>query len=204
MSEQNEIWPAMNPTLRAHITYQDLQNISGEDMLSSSALYVFGQMLKRQYPHACGLQDTLLAQKSAFKSFPKNEFVQILHDGKNLWVSVSTYGCQENEIVYMDSFFNGRINIYIKTQICTLMKSLHPKIAIKVAAVKQQSGGADCGIYALAFVQYILMHKGAPPANINFDQKLMRHHLLRALASDKLDPFPLTISKAKYAEPQKI
>eukprot|EP00794_Sanderia_malayensis_P011416 gene11416-12606_t len=97
-----EIWPAMNPTLRSNITYQDLCSISGEKMLTSSSIYIFMEMLKRQHPNVRGLQDTLLAEKAAFKSLPNSEFVQILHDGKHHWVAVSTHGCKPGEIIYMD------------------------------------------------------------------------------------------------------
>lgn len=71
------------------------------------------------------------------------------------------------------------------------MKSTNTKIAIKVASVKQQGGSADCGIYSLAFTQFIVMNKEAPPVNITFGQQL-----------DKLEPIPMTTGNARYY-PQK-
>ena len=79
----------------------------------------------------------------------------------------------------MDSLFKGKVSAHIKKQIRFNMNSKEKKkIKIKVAGVQQQTNGIDCGLYAIAFINYILYNK-AFPFGVKFDQSKMSHHLLR-------------------------
>ena len=52
----------------------------------------------------------------------KNQkFVQILHNNRAHWVTISTYNCKNGEVSYYYSLFSGRINDFVKQQICALM-----------------------------------------------------------------------------------
>ena len=60
-----------------------------------------------------GLQDLLLGQRLSFK-VARDSFIQILHDGRCHWVTVSTFVCDPGEINYYDSLFNGKITDSVK------------------------------------------------------------------------------------------
>ena len=58
---------------------------------------------------------------------------------------------------YYDSLFSGRINDFIKQQICALMQTDVDVLKINVTPVQQQTNLVDCGIFAMAFLTYILL-----------------------------------------------
>eukprot|EP00794_Sanderia_malayensis_P010259 gene10259-11311_t len=67
------------------------------------------QMMAMKFNYPAGLQDPVLGQKLKFKPLVDIPFVQILHDGNLHWIAISTYGCADNEILYMESSFHGSI-----------------------------------------------------------------------------------------------
>ncbi len=178
-------------SIRSTLTFKDLASISKNKMLTDNLINVFKKIMARDFNQQIGLQDTVLEQKMKFKCIPAGNFVQILHDGKYHWVAISTYGCQEGEISYMDSFFNGTIAKRIIEQICSILKCSLPKIKIKVASVQQQKNTVDCGIFAIAFIHTMLTGKQCV-SSISFDQVHMRSNILHAILNDKLEAFPVT------------
>ena len=181
-------------TLRQHLTKADLKSISDHQMLQDTVIHVFQEMIQCQYPETGGLQDPILGQSLTFSTYCSKPFVQVLHDGNNHWVAISTYDCEPGEVYYMDSFFRGRISDKVKQQICSILHSEKNCLRIKVLPVQQQTNGVDCGIYALAFILYYVQNKNYP-LDVTFDQGVMRHHLLRALSANRLEEFPEVINK---------
>ena len=55
--------------------------------------------------------------------------------------------------------------------------------------VQQQSNTIDCGVFALAFIHYILSEKKTP-AEANFDTSKMKRLLLHCLVENELSQFP--------------
>eukprot|EP00794_Sanderia_malayensis_P018489 gene18489-20338_t len=190
------VWPLLSHSVRENVTLGDQSKISSCKMLNDSVTHTLQQMMLRQYDCASGLQDPLPGQKLKFKPMTNKSFVQTLHDGKFHWVAVSTFGCSAGEVLYMDSLFRGKISTNTRQQICALLNCNLPKIRIMVLPVKQQTNNTDCGIYALAFTQYILLNKNNP-SEINFRQEKMRNHMLHALLKDHIDPFPSSSGTAK-------
>ena len=76
------------------------------------------------------------------------------------------------------------------------MQSKEPIISINALEVQQQKGGTDCGLFAIAFIEYIARTK-KNPANVLFDQSKMRNHALKCLKNDTIEPFPLTTKTTK-------
>ena len=190
-------------TLRQHLTTRDLKSISDNEMLDDTVIHVFQGMIQRQYPEMGGLQDPILGAKLSFSIYRSKPFLQILHNDNFHWIAVSTYECKPGEIYYMDSLFRGRIADKVKQQICSIMHSSTPSLKIKVLPVQQQTNGVDCGIYAVAFMLYYAMHKRYP-TEASFDQSLMRHHLLHALAANKLDEFQSTEKNGRKCRQKEI
>ena len=105
-------------TPRCSLDYSDLKDKLGRRMLCHSVVNTFQNMMDKQFPEAKGLRDSTLGQKLSFKVQKNKPFVQVLHDGKLHWIAISTYGCNEGEVCYIDSLFNGRITDHTKQQIC--------------------------------------------------------------------------------------
>ena len=112
-----------------------------------------------------GLQDPLLGQRLSFK-VARNPFIQILHDGRCHWVTVSTFGCDPGEINYYDSLFKGKITNSVKKQICNFSKE--KKVKVYVMSVQQQKNNTDCGIYRIAFAYFIA--NNADPSIVSLDE----------------------------------
>ena len=117
-------------------------------------------------------------------------FVQVLHDGKLHWKPISTYGCNEGEVCYIDSLFKGRIADHMKQQICAILDcDFKHQVKIKVLPVQQQSNGVDFGVFVLAFCFHILSEK-TNLVGIFFDESKFRHHLLHCFTANLISPFP--------------
>ena len=176
-------------TLRKNLTARDLKSISNNQALNDTVIQVFQAMIQQQYPEMGGLQDPVLGTNLTFSIYQSKPFLQILYNGSFHWIAVSTYECEPGENYYMDSLFQGRIADKVKQQICSITHSSTDFLKIKVLLVQQKTNGVDCGIYAVTFVLYYAMLKRYP-TEVTFNQSLMRHHLLRALAANKLEEFP--------------
>ena len=143
----------------AHITQSELKSLSDNEMISDVVINVAQKMMANRHPWLKGLQDPILGQTMSFRRFQSQPFVQILYDGVAHWVAISTFNCKPGEIILMDSLFKGRVSVHIKKQICFIMNSKEREIRIKVAGVQQQTNGISCGLYAIAFIKYILHNK---------------------------------------------
>ena len=89
----------------------------------------------------------------------------------------------------MDSVFHGRVPQQTKRQICSILNSNKKELKIVALPVQQQSNAIDCGVFALAFIHYILSEKKTP-VEVNFDTSKMRTHLLHCLVENELSQFP--------------
>ena len=78
-------------------------------MLSDNVVNAFQKIMEKQFPEANSLQDPIFGQTLSFKVQKNKPFVQVLHDGKLHWKPISTCGCNEGEVCYIDSLFKGRI-----------------------------------------------------------------------------------------------
>ena len=83
---------------------RDVSLILKENMLNDTVIQFFQSL----FDGINGLQDPLLGQRLSFK-VARNPFIQILHDERCHWVTVSTFGCDPGEINYYDSLFKGKI-----------------------------------------------------------------------------------------------
>ena len=61
---------------------------------------------------------------------------------------------------------------------------------VNALPLQQQNNSVDCGIFAIAFVHFVLRYKKYL-INITFKQFLMQNHALEALEKNKLELFPV-------------
>ena len=173
----------------------DISSLKHNRMLSDVVINLFQRMLKKQHPNVRGLQDTLLGNNLQFDVI-KTSFVQILYTGSHHWIAISTLGCNKGEVYLLDSLCNGRLTYQTKRQICSILHCKKDKIKVKVVPVQQQKNGVDCGLFAVAFIQYVIV-KNVNPTMVTFDQLQMRSHAIKAIESGRLDMFPTSQTTVK-------
>ena len=172
------------------VTNEDLEDITNKRMLSHNVINGFNILCRREFEHAAGFQDPLLGQTSQYSVMKNQKFLQILDNNRAHWVVISTYNCKNPEVNYYDSLFSGRINDFVKQQICALMEADMDVLKINVLPVQQQTNSVDCGISAIAFLTCILFYED--PKTQRFDEKLLRESLLQMLAEQYIRCFPTT------------
>ena len=63
------------------------------------------------------------------------EFIQILHNGQDHWITVSNISCREGEIEVFDSIYNT-IGSHSRKQIASLLDCEGKKIYVKIMDVQ--------------------------------------------------------------------
>ena len=96
-----------------------------------------------------GFQNAELGQYCGFNVEP-DEFIQIVHNGKDHWVTISTIGTKHPEEFVYNSLYCTAPNEFQK-QIAGLLHTQEKTITLKFAKVSMQKNGSDCGVYAIAF-----------------------------------------------------
>ena len=182
--------------MRSKLTFGDLPDLSDDRMINDATMNVFQKLIKAANPTTVGLEDTILGQKKHFSVHRSTPFVQILHTGSAHWVVISTYGCDANEVVLVDTLFRGRITLKLKHQICEILYSTLPEIKVKVAPVQQQGASLDCGPFAIAYANFIAQNK-CDPSHVSFDQSKLRSHMLKILKDNKISDFPISANNVK-------
>ena len=143
-------------------------------------------LLKQQYPEINGLQSTLYQQSDKPLLQPNNA-IQVIHILPQHWATILTIGCKENTIELYDSVFNT-ISLSTKNTIIKLLKP-NDSVTVFIKNVAKQTGGTDCGLYAIAYCTSLL--NGNDPCGVIYDQREMRSHLANCFQSKQLIPFPV-------------
>lgn len=119
---------------------------------------------------------------------------KVIHNGNLHWQAITTFGCKKGKVFLLDSLFHHRMTI--QRQICALLNCSLESIKVKSLPVQQQTGGVDCGLFAIAFLEYIARTMSMP-TDVSFNQKQFRNHALKCLKDDRIYPFPLAESPCK-------
>ena len=74
---------------------------------------------------------------------------------------------------------HASVSTKVKRQIAALLATQSKTIKLSFVDVQKQSGGYDCGLFALAFATALV--NGTNPGRYLYDQRNMRKHLLECL-----------------------
>ena len=170
------------------ILYERDHQILLNDRWLNDAIVNAAQSLLKQQFHTAGLLDVCALQTLAVDIQHHSEFVQVLHNGSNHWLTVSNIGADEGEVYIYDSMYCSTTSA-VKNAIAALLFSKLPKINLKFIDVQMQSGMTDCGLFAITFAT-ALCH-GEQPGQFLYSQELMRPHLLKCLEKQKISMFPI-------------
>lgn len=139
-------------------------------------------LLKEQFPHLGGFQNSLLSQNYGF--IPQDrESIQIHFVGGNHWCVSASIG---DEVTLYDSSLTCCLHSSLTHQMALIYRPLidtndedgeDHEIVVCISDVQQQVGSTDCGVFAVAFALHLAL--GEDPSLLIFDQKSMRPHLIK-------------------------
>ena len=133
---------------------------------------------------------------------PLPSAIQIFYNGYAHWVTTFSDG---NEIFLFDSLTHDDLPSTLEEQIAAVYASFCSKdglLTITKVGVQQQKGMTDCGLFAIAFAYHSA--RGDDVSKLEFDQSIMRQHLLDCFQSEELKPFPMTTAKPKKRKSKHI
>ena len=112
--------------------------------------------------------------------------MQVLNSGNSHWAVLSTVGCSVGVVQWLDSMHCGPSSSQQQMIISDLLQC--PKDSIQIVNemlnVQLQSGGSECGMFALANITAVVID--LCPSSLYFNQKLMQSHLVACL--ERKDP----------------
>ena len=135
-----------------------------------------------------GFQLVVRGQCCNFNVEP-DEFIQILHNGSNHWVTVSTIGTKHPEVFVYDNMYTKAPDI-LQQQITGLLHqrgSSYTEVYKSEHAVKQQRLSSFCNCFCNSTVLRDVA------AQLLFDESKMRHHLLKCLEQGCFTMFPVRL-----------
>ena len=141
-------------------------------------------LLHSQYGRP-GFQATTLAYNLRFNVM--REFIQVLHNGEDHWVTISTIGLPSGHVNVFDSLYDT-CNSFIIEQICAILCTPNDAVHLHFMDTVKQTNHSDCGLYAIAFA--VDLCSGQDVCKRNYSAVLMRPHLLNCLQNRRFTPFP--------------
>jgi hypothetical protein len=172
--------------------------LEDNEMLNDNIINAAQELARTANPQLDGMQNVLLSSKDGDESFDSqpSEGAQIHHTRQAHWNISSSLG---GKVRIWDSYFSEP-NIHVRRQMWLLYGDRQTNTAFEVTVMRQQqqSGGTQCGDFAIATLFELVA--GVDPAQLNnvyWDQQKMRRHLKECLEQGKATPFPRLDGKAK-------
>ena len=160
--------------------------LSPTGLLTDNIIDAAQTLLRQAFPVLSGLQSVTCGLTMNFDIEPA-EFVQIIHNGRGHWLTISTIGTSHPDVHVYDSMYPSAGTL-VKAQTAALLHTESPAIHLKFMSVQMQAGGYDCGLFAVAFA--VALAFGNPPGQFHFEQQKMRHHLWKCFENRKINMFP--------------
>ena len=109
-------------------------------------------LLKAQFPHLKGLEDTALVLRTGNTISPGS--LQILHVNGNHWLAISTLDSDSSgyEVTVYDSL-NFLLSKETKALLAKLLKTTKKRLLVKFGNTNKQAEFDDCGLFAALIVQ---------------------------------------------------
>ena len=163
---------------------------SNTQWLDDAIINASQYLLHSQYGIS-GLQATTLGYHLTFDIMRK-DFVQILHNGEDHWLTISTLGLPSGHVNIYDSLYQTCTDHAID-QMCSIIFT--PNNAVYLHAVylhftdvDKQTNSSDCGLYAIAYATGLCC--GEDVCSRKYNMMVMRQHLLKCLESGRMTAFP--------------
>ena len=86
--------------------------------------------------------------------------------------------------------------------IAQLVRSCKDELEVKFMNVAKQTGSVDCGLFALATITCLAL--GNDPTTVVFDQKQLRHHLIKSMETNTISSFPVIKTRRPKSKVSKV
>ena len=181
-------------------------DVLGDNTLKGTELYLNDYhmeyamcLLRNEFPHIRGLEDTLLYDTEGFKPNEGALFVQPIHAGYKHWVCLSniqtTSMSRDCQVDLYDSMYSLPENpcksdlapavVWQAAQILRKQGShKNRSLFITVREVEQQRNAVDCGLFAIFNATTLL--SGKNPSEVHY-HPLLREILLKTLTAGTFD-----------------
>jgi len=153
--------------------------LNNGEWLTDEHVVLSQELLRNQFPHINGLQSPLLSENDGFSPVA-NEAIQIHYVNGDHWVTSTSIG--QEVAVYDSKFSGGDLSSSLTHQLALIYRLLITKkedgeevdayLQVHIPAIQQQSGLADCGVFAIAFALHTALGHRVP--DLEFDQAKMR------------------------------
>ena len=175
------------------LTRKDLQLLLNGKELTDQHVNAFQSLLKRQFPHIRGLQNTHFQTKTPLQhNKSEGMSLQIIHIRKSHWAALQVTG---DEIYLYDSAYMSTSADTLEV-IAQLVRSKDHSIKIQIMNTSKQTGAADCALYAMATITSLALD--IDPLFVVFNQEELRPHLAKTLETGKVTQFP-TVKRRRPA-----
>ena len=101
-----------------------------------------------------------------------DEYIQVLHNGYDHWLTI-----MKIKSLSLTVCMHASVSTKVKHQIAALLATRSKTIKLSFVDVQKQSGGYDCGLFALAFATLV---NGINPERSLYNQRNMRRTYLNA------------------------
>nr|XP_020447011.1 COP9 signalosome complex subunit 9 isoform X1 [Monopterus albus]XP_020447012.1 COP9 signalosome complex subunit 9 isoform X1 [Monopterus albus] len=154
-------------------------------------------LLREEFPFLEGLTDTAVISTAAEQVPATAEAIQIHHIDQHWLVSTSARG----QVQLYDSLLPGScIPLTLRQQLATVYRRYcrgqDGIIDVHMKCTQQEQQAVDCGLFAIA--NAVSLASGFDPADIQYNQNMMRGHLHTCLIKGKLKMFPHTQRKSSW------
>lgn len=179
---------------KLHLSSREEKIIINNKMLTDESIDIGQQILQQQFPLIGGFADIALSEENGFDVVKRQKpFIQLLHTGHTHWICVANMAENRNNNnncqVYDSNNQQGEVSTNSLDKICKMLYCKKSQVTLTIKPVQKQLNSIDCGIFALAFATALAY--GDDPSKLNFNQKLMRKHLVNFLKSNYMVRFPL-------------
>lgn len=169
------------------LTPEDMKTLNEKQWLNCNVINAGQQLLRKAYPDANGLLDTLYVTDKKVKAQEGKPFVQIMYDSCH-WLTASNIGCKK-EIIRVYCSLRQMPSENCRQQILHLAGLNVPSVTLQVVSVvKQSNGSGNCGLFALAYAQLLLA--GQDPSTVVIRENKLREHVRQCLEQGAMNPFP--------------
>lgn len=189
--ERYHVLPEQKKKKLFHVNKEQLHaveaSITKGDLLSDLPINLAQHFLQSQFPQIEGLQSTLLQSKKRPPSGRLKNQLQIVHGHRNHWIVVSSIKCEDGAVNVYDSLYDS-----LDASTREVVFNLFGRVGLNFVRTQKQSGGRDCGLFAIANATAIA--NGIDPLKLKFNQGAMRSHLVSCFKNKTMTLFPQSIS----------
>ena len=151
------------------------------------------KILNKDFPHLDFQSSNLSEDLLEYSPF---ETIHVHHNGKGHFCTSSSIGGS----VHVYDSLNQELTAPLVRQLSTLYSPDPGLPSIFIVPMQStQTGGVDCGLYALAYA--VELAHGGNPSKYMYDQAKFRRHLLQCLHDNKAVPFPKVGEHPDYSVP---